>query len=284
MTTKERTKFCADIQKRHGQKITFALVSLFAAIHLGCTVLSALSFTAAAVPGIGPFVSFAVLLLMLIGIYALHMGFCFILIKLIRNENAILGDMLSPFRNFKRTAQSSIVFVTITLVISFAASMLILSTGTIEQMLSNFENPETGMIFPPIFAVIVYAAVFITLLLNIPLIYLPFFDFDMKGKPHKEARNNAFALFKESLKQLFSGCISFSGRNMLILALLLVMSFLNIKLLSNIAAFFTSILFFLVYASVMLMTAAVYQDFTQPEPEFEVLAIDDDTTEPQDKV
>ena len=32
------------------------------------------------------------------------------------------------------------------------------------------------------------------------------------------------------------------------------------------------------------MTAAVYQDFTQPEPEFEVLAIDDDTTEPQDKV
>ena len=284
MTTKERTKFCADIQRRHGQKIIFAILSLFVTIHLGCTALSAFSVLAAAVPGVGSLVAVAILFLMLTGLYALHTGFCYILLKLMRNEPAILGDMFAPFKNFKRTLRNSLPFVATALATSFAASMMLLYTGSLEQVFQLLESPETATNLPYSFSIIIYSAVFLTLVLNLPLIYLPFFDFDMQNKSPKETRKNAFILFKESLKPLFSGFISFAGKHILILAVLLVVSFLNLKLLSSLAAFFLSIFFFIAYASVMLMTAAVYQDYTQPEPEFEVLALDDDSTEPQDKV
>ncbi|MBQ4496400.1 MAG: hypothetical protein II973_02730 [Spirochaetaceae bacterium] len=282
MTTKDRTRFCTEIQKKHGQKITFAIVSLFVAIHLGSTVLSALSFAVAAMPGIGSIFALAIMVFLFAGIYALHTGFCFIMIKLIRNQSAILGDLLAPFRNFKRTLRNSLPFVAIALATSFAAAMIIIASGTFEQMLRILENPEAAVNFPASFSIIIYAMFFVTLLLNLPLIYLPFFDFDMQKKPHKEVRSNAFALFRESLKQLFSGIISFAGKNLLFLLSLLIISILNIKLLSSIATFLLTITVFIAYASIMLMTAAVYQEFTQPEPEVEILGIsNDETEEPQ---
>ena len=204
MTTKDRTRFCTEIQKKHGQKITFAIVSLFVAIHLGSTVLSALSFAVAAMPGIGSILALAIMVFLFAGIYALHTGFCFIMIKLIRNQSAILGDLLAPFRNFKRTLRNSLPFVVIALATSFAAAMIIIASGTFEQMLRILENPEAAVNFPASFSIIIYAMFFVTLLLNLPLIYLPFFDFDMQKKPHKEVRSNAFA-FQRKLKAIVFG-------------------------------------------------------------------------------
>lgn len=270
MTTKERNNFCISIQKKHGQKILFALISLFLAIQFGSLALSAFAILLLSFNGIGYLASFAILLIMITGIFALHSGFCLILLKLIRNQPAILGDMIFPFKNFKRTFRNSIPFIITTLITSFAASLLIISITGFSLSGVNQEDFQNSQIL----LLILYGFAFLTLIINIPLIYIPFFDFDMQGKTPKEVKSMAFALFKESAKDLFSGCFVFSGKSILIFSVLLILSFLNIRVISVLASFFSSIYFFLAYSSVMLMTASVYQDFTQPDVEFEISDIE----------
>ena len=197
--------------------------------------------------------------------------------------------MLQPFRNFKRTAKTSIPFLLSILVTSFAAFIVLISSGTIENLSTIMQQvmQENSQIQAQtdLSAVILNLSLILsgfsllTLLLNLPLIYLPFFDYDMQNKPPKEVRSNAFALFKESFKKLFAGCFFFAGKNIAAFLVFYGIKILNIKILSDIAAFFSSIFLFFAYASVMLMTACIFQDYTQPEAEFEVLAIEDSNNE-----
>ena len=290
MTTKERVKFCAEIQKKHGQKIVFAVVSLFIIIQFGSSaVFAAIIFCLSAMGDIGSLAAIVIAFLLYIGIYALHSGFCFIMLKLIRNQHAILGDMFLPFRNFKRTAKTSLPFLLSILVTGVSAFIVLISSGTIEELSTIMqqimqENTQMQAQSDPsavilTLSLILGGFILVTLLLNLPLIYLPFFDYDMQKKPPKEVRSNAFALFKESFKKLFAGCFFFAGRNIAAFLVFYGIKLLNIKVLSDIAAFFSSIFLFFAYASVMLMAACIFQDYTQPEAEFEVLAIEDGNNE-----
>lgn len=290
MTTKERVNFCAEIQKKNGQKIVFAVVSLFIIIQFGSSaVFAAIIFCLSALGDIGSFAAMIFTFLLCIGLFALHSGFCVIMLKLIRNQNVILGDMLLPFRNFKRTAKTSLPFLLSILVTSFAAFIVLISSGTIEDLSTIMQQvmQENTQIQaqPDLSAVILNISLImggfslVTLLVNLPLIYLPFFDYDMQKKPPKEVRKTSFALFKESFKKLFSGCFFFAGKNIAAFLVFYGIKILNIKVLSDIAAFFSSIFLFFAYASVMLMAACIFQDYTQPEAEFEVLAIEDSNNE-----
>ena len=290
MTTKERVNFCAEIQKKHGQKIVFAVVSLFIIIQFGgSAVCAVILFCLSAMGDIGSLAAIVVAILLYIGIFALHSGFSFIMLKLIRGQNVILGDMFLPFRNFKRTAKTSLPFLLSILVTCFAASIVLISSGTFEALTTIMqqamqENVQIETQTDPSavilsLSLILGGFIFVTLLLNLPLIYLPFFDYDMQNKPPKEVRKTAFALFKESFKKLFTGCFFFAGKNIAAFLVFYGIKILNIKILSDIAAFFSSIFLFFAYASVMLMAACIFQDYTQPEAEFEVLAIEDGNNE-----
>ena len=290
MTTKEQVNFCAEIQKKNGQKIVFAVVSLFIIIQFGSSaVFAAIIFCLSAMGDIGSLAAIVIAFLLYIGIYALHSGFCFIMLKLIRNQHVILGDMFLPFRNFKRTAKTSLPFLLSILVTGVSAFIVLISSGTIEELSTIMqqimqENTQMQAQSDPsavilTLSLILGGFILVTLLLNLPLIYLPFFDYDMQKKPPKEVRSNAFALFKESFKKLFAGCFFFAGRNIAAFLVFYGIKLLNIKVLSDIAAFFSSIFLFFAYASVMLMAACIFQDYTQPEAEFEVLAIEDGNNE-----
>lgn len=182
MTTKERVNFCAEIQKKYGQKIVFAVVSLFIIIQFGSSaVFAAILFCLSALGDIGSLAAMIITFLLCIGIFAIHSGFCFIMLKLIRNQNVILGDMLQPFRNFKRTAKTSIPFLLSILVTSFAAFIVLISSGTIENLSTIMQQvmQENSQIQAQtdLSAVILNLSLILsgfsllTLLLNLPLIF-----------------------------------------------------------------------------------------------------------------
>ena len=111
MTTKERVKFCAEIQKKHGQKIVFAVISLFIIIQFGgSAVCAVILFCLSALGDIGSLAAIVIAFLLYIGIYAL------------------------PFRNFKRTAKTSLPFLLSILVTSVSAFIVLISSGTIEEL------------------------------------------------------------------------------------------------------------------------------------------------------
>lgn len=205
-----------------------------------------------------------------VGIFALHTGFCLILLKIIRDEYTILGDLFVPFKNFKRTINISTPFALSAFASSFASALVILSIGSFESIFSDVANIQNNTTF----IVIIYIFLFITLLFNIPFVYLPFFGFDMQKKSPKEIKKISLILFKQSFKELFSGYIAFAGKQIVFFLIILILSFLNIKVISNLASVISSFFLFFVYTSIMLMTARIYQDFVQPEPKVEISSIE----------
>ena len=271
MEVKQRIAQCLEIQRKNNQKIVFAIITMFLLVQAGAFFLAFFTFGLSALKNFGSILSFAVLILMLAGFFALHSGFCIILLKLIRNEHVILGDMFIPFRAFGKTIRLGRFFILTTLLLSFIASMILLFNIDINEFDANFEN---SMAYVPLPAVI-YGFFVLILLANLPFVFLPFFAFDMSEKSPKEIKQLSLALFKDSFKDLFLSWAMFAGKIFALFAALFILSFFNIKTISSLAAFISSILIFLVYSSIMLMTACVYQDYVYPDSQPEILKIEE---------
>ncbi len=272
MEVKQRIAQCLEIQRKNNQKIVFAIITMYLLVQVAISFWLVLSVNLIMLNDLLCIVILLVsMILMLAGFFAFHSGFCIILLKLIRNERVILGDMFIPFRAFGKTLRNARFFIISIFLIYNVAAVISLLNQDINNMMTNFNIDKIELPF----IIFIYSLFALTLLANLPFVFLPFFAFDMSEKSPKEIKQFSLSLFKTSFKDLFLSWAMFAGKIFALFAALFVLSLFNIKTISSLAAFISSILIFLVYSSIMLMTACVYQDYVYPDSQPEILKIEE---------